>query len=290
MEYGQFESFETTTTTTAATTPATTTAATTTAATTPATTTTAATTTTTSSTPATTTSSTPATTTSSKPATSVVVAYYDSYGNRVYYDRYGKKYNLDINNPPSADIMYPPPYYDSYGNRVYYDSNGNKRNFDVNNPPKPSDIYPPPPVNNRDTIYDNRYNDNRYNDNRYNDNRYYRDNSGWNNWGWRSSPETKHEIDISLTRDSGNRGYYGGYGYNNQAISTSAGWSIFGLFVSILVLVWFIAGITAFFASFICLFYNGSVTDKTIGVLLGLFLGPFYWLYYIYNMNYCTKY
>ena len=213
------------------------------------------------------------------PATPSLPVYYDKYGNRVYYDRYGKKYNFDVNNPPNANIVYPPPYYDSYGNRVYYDSNGYKHSFDTNNPPKPSDIYPPPPVNNRS----------RRDDDNYDDNRHYRDTSGWNNWSWNSyqEPHPRREIDISLTREDDNhrRGYY-----DNQAISTSAGWTVFGLFVSILILVWIIAGITAFFASFICLFYNGSVTDKTIGILLGLFLGPFYWLYYIYNMNYCTKY
>ena len=287
MEYSQYEFFDTTTpaagtaasgtttpaaaATTATTTPA---AAATTATTTPAAAATTATTTpAAAATTATTTPAAAATTATTKPT--ILPVYYDKYGNRIYYDHLGKKYNFDINNPPNANLIYPPPYYDKYGNRVYYDSNGVKRSFDTNNPPNPSNIYPPP-VNKRDDYDDHREHHDRD-----------RDNSDWTNWGWNSNREPyRKEIDITLTRDGDHRRGY----YDNQAIYTSAGWSVFGIFVSILVLVWFIAGITAFFASFICLFYNGSVTDKTIGILLGLFLGPFYWLYYIYNINYCTKY
>ena len=61
------------------------------------------------------------------------------------------------------------------------------------------------------------------------------------------------------------------------------------LIVLILILIWVLGGLFAFIASIVCLFYQGSVTDKAIGVILALILGPFYWLYYIYNLNYCTR-
>ena len=281
MEYAQYEFFNTTPTTTTTTTPTTTT-------TTPATTTTTTPTTTPTTPPPTTPPPTTpppttpppttppptTTTTSSTPAATSAASlpvYYDSRGNRVYYDRFGNKYTFDVNNPPNANIMYPPPIYEKNGNRIYYDRNGNKFNFDVNNPPKPSDIYPPPRVNTN---------------NRYADDRYYRDNTSSNNsWGWGSynDPHARREIDVSVTRN--NTGLY-----NNQAIVTSAGWSMFGIFILIIGLIWSVAGFTAFFASVICLFYNGSITDKSVGVILSILLGPFYWLYYIYNMNYCTRY
>ena len=57
----------------------------------------------------------------------------------------------------------------------------------------------------------------------------------------------------------------------------------------ILLLIWVFAGILGFLASFICLFYNSTLSDKIAGLILGLFAGPFYWLFYIYNMNYCTR-
>lgn len=56
----------------------------------------------------------------------------------------------------------------------------------------------------------------------------------------------------------------------------------------IISLIWFIGGITAFIASIVCMFYTSTVTDKAIGLLLAIIIGPFYWLYYIYNSVYCT--
>lgn len=62
------------------------------------------------------------------------------------------------------------------------------------------------------------------------------------------------------------------------------------LFILIFVLIWWIAGILAFLMSLICCFYNSSITDKFIGILLAWILGPFYWLFFIYNANYCTRF
>ena len=57
----------------------------------------------------------------------------------------------------------------------------------------------------------------------------------------------------------------------------------------ILYLIWVISSLAAFFTSIVCLGYNGSGGAKAAGILLAFFFGPFYWLYYIYNINYCTN-
>jgi hypothetical protein len=105
-----------------------------------------------------------------------------------------------------------------------------------------------------------------------------------------SQPAVQSQFDIDLTRNGGRKGYFDYSNIGRQATSTDAGWSIFGIFIGLLILIWVIAGIIAFFASLICMFYNGSVTDKTVGLMMSILFGPFYWLYYIYNANYCTRY
>jgi hypothetical protein len=65
---------------------------------------------------------------------------------------------------------------------------------------------------------------------------------------------------------------------------------IYGFWLGLLVLIWVISGFLAFLASFVCLFYNSSIGDKMAGLILALFAGPFYWLFYIYNSNYCKSY
>lgn len=80
----------------------------------------------------------------------------------------------------------------------------------------------------------------------------------------------------------------------NVVVNTVATVSIFSIFawiwLSVLALIWFFAGIAAFFASLVCMFYNSSIADKVVGFLLALFFGPLYWGFYIYKASYCTKY
>jgi len=58
----------------------------------------------------------------------------------------------------------------------------------------------------------------------------------------------------------------------------------------IFILIWWITGIIGFIMSILCCFYNGSITDKALGILFAWVLGPFYWLFFIYNSNYCTRF
>jgi len=62
------------------------------------------------------------------------------------------------------------------------------------------------------------------------------------------------------------------------------------IWIILLCIIWIFAGITAFFASLVCMFYNSSVSDKVVGLFLAMFFGPLYWGFYIYKASYCTKY
>jgi hypothetical protein len=60
--------------------------------------------------------------------------------------------------------------------------------------------------------------------------------------------------------------------------------------IFILMLIWIVSGAIAFVMSIICFFYDSTMDQKIIGLLLAILLGPFYWFYYIYNTSYCNKY
>jgi hypothetical protein len=65
--------------------------------------------------------------------------------------------------------------------------------------------------------------------------------------------------------------------------------NIYIFFYSLIVLIWVISGLFGFIVSIICLFYESSPGEKILGLVLGIFTGPFYWLYYILNVNYCNN-
>jgi hypothetical protein len=65
--------------------------------------------------------------------------------------------------------------------------------------------------------------------------------------------------------------------------------NIYIFFYSLIVLIWVISGLFGFIFSIVCLFYESSPAEKILGLVLGIFTGPFYWLYYILNTNYCNK-
>lgn len=76
-----------------------------------------------------------------------------------------------------------------------------------------------------------------------------------------------------------------------EAVSKGAvaSFSVLGFLIITFIWVWIIAGLLGFLASIICFGYNGSISDKFLGVLIVLVIGPFYWLYFIYNSNYCFR-
>lgn len=59
--------------------------------------------------------------------------------------------------------------------------------------------------------------------------------------------------------------------------------------VGILILLWIIAGIAAFVMSLVCFGSSGSTIQHLIGLLLAIFTGPFYWIYYAVAKSYCRR-
>ena len=72
---------------------------------------------------------------------------------------------------------------------------------------------------------------------------------------------------------------------DNYQSSTAYG---FVMFIVIILWLWFIAGLLAFIVSLVCFGFNGSISDKFLGLIVSLVVGPFYWFYFIFNNNYCT--
>jgi hypothetical protein len=61
-----------------------------------------------------------------------------------------------------------------------------------------------------------------------------------------------------------------------------------GIFIFLIIL-WTLSGLAALIMSMMCFGYKGSTGDKTIGLLLALVLGPFYWFFYAFNSAYCLS-
>lgn len=59
------------------------------------------------------------------------------------------------------------------------------------------------------------------------------------------------------------------------------------IIVTLLILAWFIIGVIAFIWSIVCFGKSGTTVDHIIGVLLAMFFGPFYFIYYGLKKNYC---
>lgn len=57
----------------------------------------------------------------------------------------------------------------------------------------------------------------------------------------------------------------------------------------ILLAVWVVAGLIAFIMSIVCMGRSGTMAQHIIGILLAIFLGPCYWIYYALSKSYCVK-
>lgn len=60
------------------------------------------------------------------------------------------------------------------------------------------------------------------------------------------------------------------------------------LFV-VIMFIWAILGIWAFIWSIVCFGKNDKTSLNVIGLILAIFFGPFYWLYYLINKSYCRE-
>jgi hypothetical protein len=75
----------------------------------------------------------------------------------------------------------------------------------------------------------------------------------------------------------------------NDTIDDTKNTEIYGIVFIIIFFIWIIIGFIAFITSLICFARNGTITDKIVGLLLALFFGPFYFLFYAFKKDYCTK-
>lgn len=64
--------------------------------------------------------------------------------------------------------------------------------------------------------------------------------------------------------------------------------SVFWVIIAF-VLVWVILGFSAFIMSLVCFGYSGTLAHHVIGLLLSIFVGPFYWIYFISMKSYCGQ-
>ncbi len=75
-----------------------------------------------------------------------------------------------------------------------------------------------------------------------------------------------------------------------NTISTMSQTSTNGLYiVLILLIVWIILGIVGLITSIVCFGFSGTTVEKVLGVVIAMVLGPFYWLFFYFNKNYCGK-
>lgn len=62
----------------------------------------------------------------------------------------------------------------------------------------------------------------------------------------------------------------------------------FNIFI-IFLLIWVIIGLAGFIKSLMCFGNRGSNFDKTMGMIIASIFGPFYWIYFYSNKNYCLR-
>lgn len=86
--------------------------------------------------------------------------------------------------------------------------------------------------------------------------------------------------------NNNNKKYETFYIDNNSNNSSNPTNILLIFFWLIFLLIWVVAGILM---SIICIFYKGSVSDKFLGYIIATTMGPFYWLFYIFNNDYCLK-
>ena len=55
----------------------------------------------------------------------------------------------------------------------------------------------------------------------------------------------------------------------------------------IILVIWFLVGIVAFITSLVCFGKSGTTLDKVMGLLLAIFFGPFYFIFFAFNKSYC---
>ena len=55
----------------------------------------------------------------------------------------------------------------------------------------------------------------------------------------------------------------------------------------VVILLWWVLGFAGLIMSSYCFDYSGSVGQKMLGLVLAIFYGPFYWIYFLFDTGYC---
>ena len=61
------------------------------------------------------------------------------------------------------------------------------------------------------------------------------------------------------------------------------------IIITIIVIIWAILGIIGFIMSLICFGRSGTSTQHVIGLLIAIFFGPIYWIFYLVVPDYCKR-
>jgi hypothetical protein len=59
------------------------------------------------------------------------------------------------------------------------------------------------------------------------------------------------------------------------------------IMVFVFMTLWTVSGIAAFIMSIVCFARSGTMAQQVVGLLLAIFFGPFYWIYYFILSSYC---
>ncbi len=79
-------------------------------------------------------------------------------------------------------------------------------------------------------------------------------------------------------------------GFEDEKVDKNVSAFTIGIILGFIYIIWVFTGILAFITSLICFAFHGTMSDKFLGLIIALVIGPFYWLYFIFNnTGYCSR-
>jgi hypothetical protein len=79
-------------------------------------------------------------------------------------------------------------------------------------------------------------------------------------------------------------------GFEDEKVNSNVSGFTIGVIIGFIYLIWLFTGVLAFITSLICFAFHGTMSDKFLGLIVALVIGPFYWLYFIFNnTGYCSR-
>ena len=65
--------------------------------------------------------------------------------------------------------------------------------------------------------------------------------------------------------------------------------SSYAALAAIFAFAWVLAGVLAFIFSITCVGFQGSFSQKALGLIIAMMFGPFYWIFYYFVPGYCKE-